>query len=158
MSSQRLTATIVHLGGVDATAHGDKDMLGNWRSPPVPARNRRSQGIYCMDTGPEGARAQCPQASLLFKRYGHSSDVPISASGSGPRRRGPPPSPRFSLCVTDRHHRSHVVLADRRLDLGSQIVAAGFLPGHAATFGNHSRVAVPDTGAWGCDGGVRHAI
>src|ERR1700722_116306 len=33
-----------------------------------------------------------------------------------------------------------LVSADRRLDLGSQIVAAGFLPGHAAAFGDHPQM------------------
>src|SRR5208282_2877487 len=34
------------------------------------------------------------------------------------------------------------VSADRRLDLGPQIVAAGLLPGHAAAFGDHPQVTV----------------
>jgi hypothetical protein len=34
------------------------------------------------------------------------------------------------------------VSADRCPDLGPQIVAAGFLPGHAAAFSDHSQVAV----------------
>jgi glutathione S-transferase len=34
------------------------------------------------------------------------------------------------------------VSADRRLDLGPQIVAAGLLPGHAAAFGDHPQMAV----------------
>ena len=37
----------------------------------------------------------------------------------------------------------HALLsADRRLDLGPQIVAAGFLPGHAAAFGDHPQMTV----------------
>src|SRR5712671_3925131 len=35
-----------------------------------------------------------------------------------------------------------LVSADRRLDLGSKIVAAGFLPRHAAPFGSHPQVSV----------------
>src|SRR5271165_1690722 len=35
-----------------------------------------------------------------------------------------------------------LVSADRCLDLGPQIVAAGFLPGHAAAFDGHPQVAV----------------
>jgi hypothetical protein len=34
------------------------------------------------------------------------------------------------------------VSPDRRLNLGPQIVAAGFLPDHAAAFSDHSQVAV----------------
>src|SRR5664279_5612844 len=34
------------------------------------------------------------------------------------------------------------VSADRRLDLGPQIIAAGFLPGHAAAFGDHPQMAI----------------
>jgi hypothetical protein len=35
-----------------------------------------------------------------------------------------------------------LVSADGRLDLGPQIVAAGFLPGHAAAFGDHPKMTV----------------
>jgi hypothetical protein len=35
-----------------------------------------------------------------------------------------------------------VVSPDRRLDSGSKIIAAGFLPGHVATFGDHQQMAV----------------
>jgi hypothetical protein len=35
-----------------------------------------------------------------------------------------------------------LVSPDRRLDLGPLIVAADFLPGHAAAFGDHPQMAV----------------
>ena len=35
------------------------------------------------------------------------------------------------------------VAAERRLDLGPQIAAAGLLPGHTAAFGDHPNMAMP---------------
>jgi hypothetical protein len=80
--------------------------------------------------------------SLLFKRYGHSSGVRTPAFGSGRRRRGQPRSPRSGRCAIEGHRQSPVCLADRHFDLRPQIVAAGFLPGRAATFGDHPQMAV----------------
>jgi hypothetical protein len=46
-----------------------------------------------------------------------------------------------------------LVAADRRLHLGPQIVAAGFLPGHAGAFGDHPQVAVALDWLWVSVGG-----
>jgi hypothetical protein len=40
--------------------------------------------LCCTEAGPESARAQFPQPSPLFKRYGHTSRVRAPAFGSGP--------------------------------------------------------------------------
>ena len=39
----------------------------------------------CTEAGYDGTWAQCAQPGLLFRRYGHSSGVQTSASGSGQR-------------------------------------------------------------------------
>jgi hypothetical protein len=54
---------------------------------------------------------QCAQPSLLFNRYGRSSGVQTSASGSGQRQQGQPRSPRFGRCEIEGQCRPHVCIS-----------------------------------------------
>jgi hypothetical protein len=84
-----------------------------------------------------------PQPNLLFKRHGHSSGAQAPAFGSGQPRRARPRSCLSPVCARSKDIANHaLVAADRRLNFGPQIIAAGLLPGHAAAFGDHPQMAV----------------
>ena len=71
----------------------------------------------CMNVERVGERRQYSQPHLLFKRYGHNSDVQTRASGSERRQRSRPQSPpRFGWCAIDAHRRSRVC-SDRSMPL-----------------------------------------
>jgi hypothetical protein len=60
----------------------------------------------CTEAGHEGPWTQCPQPSLLFKRYGRSSGVQTPASGSGQRQQGRSRSSRSGPYTTEGYRQS----------------------------------------------------
>jgi hypothetical protein len=97
----------------------------------------------CMEVDPEvlGRNVPNPICYLIIRDtdlVGASERQPPSAQ----RQRWQPRSPRSGRCGSKPIADHALVSADRRLDLGPQIVAAGFLPGHAAAFGDHPQMAV----------------
>jgi hypothetical protein len=66
--------------------------------------------LCCTEVSPKSARAQYPQAHLLFKRYGHSSGVRTPASGSRQRQQWQPRSPRSGRCAIEAHRRSRACI------------------------------------------------
>jgi hypothetical protein len=95
-----------------------------------------------MDVGYEGARTQFPNPIyyLTDTDIVRAPKPQHSVQGS----RGEGDLGRLSLVgARSKGIANHALVAtDRRLDLGPQIVAAGFLPGHAAAFGDHPQMAV----------------
>jgi hypothetical protein len=99
-------------------------------------------GLCCIDAGYEGGGRSCsnPVCFLSDTNIARVSEPQHPILGS----RGEGNLGRFGLLsarakgITDHA----LVTANRHLDFGPQIVAAGLLPGHAAAFGDHPQMAV----------------
>jgi hypothetical protein len=96
----------------------------------------------CTDAGHDGSWTQCPQPSLYLSdtdRVRASERLhPVQGSGSKGNLGRLGPVGARSQGVADHTF----VSPDRRFNLGPQIVAAGFLPGHVAAIGDHPKIAV----------------
>ena len=108
-----------------------------------------------MDVEQDGVWTQYLQPSPLFR----DTDIVRASERQHPVQgsRGEGNLGRLGLvCARPKRIAYHALVApDRCLDLGPQIVAAGFLPGHAAAFGDHPQTVI--TLCWsGFSRGARH--